>query len=254
MSRKQRKLKHENSEDKLNRKQRREQEFGTKTFGGTNEDYDLGNWYPTTKQEEMIATINNKPLTLVQGSSGSGKTTTALYYALKSLKMGWFDRVIFIKTPSESGDDKIGFLTGDTNAKLEAHFQVMRSIFTRQFMSANKLQMDEKNKKIVFTIPNFVLGDTFDNAIVIIDEGQTLSNSTMKLLTERAGKNTKYIILGDKSQRYSASNRNDGFTNLINKVKSAGIYAENYVGLIEFTSEDNVRSELSKFITRLYES
>ena len=54
-----------------------------------------------------------------------------------------------------------------------------------------------KNKKIQFLIPNYALGTTFDNSIVIIDEAQMLEPLIMKLLLERTGINSKVIVLGD---------------------------------------------------------
>ena len=84
--------------------------------------------------------------------------------------------------------------------------------------------MEEAHKNIEFTIPNFLAGKTIDNAIIIIDEAQLLSPKTTKMLLERAGVNTKIILLGDKAQSYAAKHREDGFTDFVKKVTEVKNY------------------------------
>ena len=225
-------------------------------------------WFnPIGKQNDIVDSIlgyrsedgeivEGKVFTIVDGSSGVGKTTTALHTALKLLKNNHVNQLIFAKNPTEVGDDKIGFLSGSETDKLQAHYDSTKRIF-HEFIAVNKLENDINNGKIRLTIPNYLLGSTFDNAIVLIDEVQLMSTSTVKLLLERCGTNTRYVIMGDSKQRYAISKRNDGFTDIINKV--TGDYQgsreskSDLVGYVRLTSDENQRSLGSKFITKLYE-
>jgi len=221
------------------------------------QEFDLSWFKPTDTQKDIIMSMCCNDLTACQGSSGTGKSTTVIWQALQDLKRGMYDKIIFIKTPSEMGSDQIGYLTGDANQKLEVHFESMRSIF-HTFMSKEKLKLEEKRGKIEFTIPNFIQGKTFDNTLMIIDEMQTINIETAKLLLERAGQNTRVVCLGDKSQRYSAKKRSDGFTHfveMITDINEDGIREsiEPTMGYVEMTSKDNMRSDLSRRIVELYE-
>jgi predicted ribonuclease YlaK len=221
-------------------------------------DWKLDWFEPVGKQVDVVDAIKDplRTFVIVDGSSGVGKTTAALHTALCGLKDGSYRQLIFIKNPTEVGDDKIGFLSGSEQDKLEAHYATTKRIFN-EFMLPQKLENDMSSGKIRLEIPNFVLGATFDNAIVILDESQLKSENTMKLLLERCGVNTKYVILGDSKQKYAISKRVDGFRNLIERVTEE--YYDDRISISEMVSyirlnyEENRRSEGSKFITALYE-
>ena len=220
-------------------------------------DWSLDWFHPKGSQLDCIDSFYKNTFTIIDAPSGCGKTSLALWLCLNELKMRNYNQLIFIKTPSEVGDDNIGFLSGSENDKLLAHMDTTKRIFY-EFMSKNKLSNDISKDKIRLTIPNFLLGTSFHNSLVVIDECQLMSSPTIKLLTERAGVNSKYIILGDASQRYSVKKRGDGFTDFINRttVEHRGERFSKYepmAGYVKMSVHDNQRSEGSKFINKLYE-
>ncbi|AGH32088.1 PhoH-like phosphate starvation-inducible [Vibrio phage 11895-B1] len=230
-------------------------------------DWKLDWFEPLGKQVDIVESILSKDefdedgnqisfekvFCAIQGSSGVGKTTTALHTALTLLRDGSYRQLIFAKNPTEVGDDKIGFLSGSETDKLQAHYDTTKRIF-HEFMSPQKLENDIGSGKIRLTIPNFLLGATFDYSIVLIDECQVMSPPTMKLLLERCGVGTKYIIMGDSKQNYSISKRQDGFKDFLSKVLDENDNSKsNLVAFTRLTSDENQRSEGSKFITKLYD-
>lgn len=219
-------------------------------------DWKLDWFTPQGRQADILSAIEENTFTIIDGPSGSGKTSCALYKALCELKDRQFRQMIFVKNPTECGDDKIGYLTGNEQDKLQAHYETTKRIF-HNFISKEKLENDIRQDRIRLMIPNFLLGATFDNAIVIIDEAQVMSVGTVKLLLERIGKNSKYIILGDAQQRYSASKRNDGFTDFIKRVtyENHGVRFSKHptIEYIKLTIDENMRSEGSKLINKIYE-
>lgn len=219
-------------------------------------DWKLDWFTPKGRQVDILSAIEENTFTIIDGPSGSGKTSCALYKALCEMKDRQFRQLIFVKNPTECGDDKIGYLTGSEQDKLQAHYETTKRIF-HNFVSKEKLENDIRQDRIRLTIPNFLLGATFDNAIVIIDEAQVMSIGTMKLLLERIGKNSKYIILGDAAQRYAQSKRNDGFSDFIKRVthENYGVRFSSYPSIeyIKLTIDENMRSEGSKLINKIYE-
>ena len=160
--------------------------------------------------------------------------------------------------------DKIGFLPAGLEDKLEPHFASTKVIL-ETLLSKGKVQT-EMEKKIFFKIPNYCLGCTFSQSIVIIDEAQELSPLILKLLLERIGEYTKVIICGDPTQVYSHSTNRNGLTSAMkrffetdtsnNLVRDADTH--NLVPLYEnicyhrFDISDVVRSEIVKTVLHAY--
>ena len=237
--------------------QQRDSNYQKKTGGGT---YNLNKFQLTANQQKIEDSIYEFDATIVQGSAGVGKTSVAIRTALKLLKENnEFKTIIFVKNPTESGDDAIGFLTGDKDEKLEKHFEVMRGVFL-DFMPKGVLECDEKNGNIRFDIPNYLQGATLSDCIVILDETQNMSPSTLKMLMERLGENSKLIVLGDRAQTYAVNSRKDGFTDFVGRITTTEevdgeqerYSVEPLFNYIELTSTDNKRSALSKRVTELY--
>lgn len=168
----------------------------------------------TEAQNNLINKINDNTITFVEAPAGTGKTLAALYYAVKNYQVN-HDDIVVLRTPVEAGADKIGFLPAGLDDKLEPHFSSTK-IILETLLSKGKVEA-EMNKKIFFKIPNYCLGCTFSNSIVIIDEAQELSPLILKLLLERIGEHTKVIICGDPTQVYSHSTNRNGLTSAMKR-------------------------------------
>lgn len=233
---------------------KRASRYAAKAVG--NDDYRLDDFTPVGNQEAIVRSMVWNDLTIVNAPAGTGKTTTALWKALQMLKAGDFRKLIFLKNPTEVGDDQIGFLSGDKTDKLAAHYESTKRIF-QQFMTANKLENDIASGKIELNIPNYALGATWDNSIILIDEVQLMSPNTVKLLLERAGLNTRIVIMGDVNQTYAIKRRANGLGDLLDRVVPINEEGEreaivDFIGYVEMTTADNQRSRLSQFITEVY--
>lgn len=212
-------------------------------------------------QADLIQKIDESTITFLESPAGCGKTFAALYYAVDQLLVNMYD-IVVIRTPVESGSDKIGFLPSDLNVKLEPHFASTR-VLLNDLLSPGKVESD-LDKNIHFKIPNYCLGCTFNNSTVIIDEAQELSPLTMKLLLERIGLNTKMIICGDPTQQYSHSSQRGGLTSALHrffkteaselKRDSEGNLIPLYdkVGYHRFTADDMMRSDIVKTVVTAY--
>jgi predicted ribonuclease YlaK len=221
-----------------------------------NEDYRLDWFKPTPLQQDIVYSMHEDDLILVKGSSGTGKSTTAIWNGLRELKKGNYKKILFVKNPNESGDDQIGYLSGNQTDKLVAHMEASKGVFL-QFMSEAKLEMEIKRGRIEFKIPNFIQGSTHDDTLFILEESQNFSPQTLKLVMERAGKNSKIVVLGDDRQCYSAKKREDGFTffcKLVTEVDDEGRYSKiDTIGYVELPVSENMRSALSRLVVTLFE-
>lgn len=210
------KLKQKSQFSKLSESETRRMEKLSSMLDGVKQDYSpkdpkskyrLSEFKPVGKQVLYANEIDKYDTVVVQAPSGCGKSTVAVWKGLSMLGKQ-YDKIMFIKTPNESGDDKSGYLDGGKDNKLLAHLKNMRGVFL-EFMSVGQLETDEKNGNIIFEIPNYIQGGTFRRTFVIIDEMQNMSPKTVKLLLERFTDDCKVICLGDHYQVYSVDYRED---------------------------------------------
>ena len=209
----------------------------------------------TQKQLGLSNVIDNNVITFLEAPAGTGKTSTVLFNYCKRYLTSKEQDILIIRTPVEAGEDKIGFLPDDKKAKLEPHFAAYRKILT-DFLGP-KFAADFE-KRIVFDIPNFQLGQTWDNKLVLLDESQQKSPLILKLLLERIGVNTKVVVCGDPSQLYNGGKRN-GLTDAITRFTVEDAEAEfgkrskySGVGYYKMTAEDVMRSDIVKTVIEAY--
>ena len=222
-----------------------------------NQKYNLSWFHPQGKQQLYSNEIDSYDTVLVQAPSGCGKSSLAVWKGLGMLGKK-YKHIMFIKTANESGDDAIGFLTGDADNKLLPHLKNMRNIFL-DFMSVGQLESDEKNGNIKFEIPNYIQGGTFSDTYAIIDEAQNMSPHTIKLLLERFDDSCKVLVLGDHKQSYSIKKRPDGLTDLVHRVTMVDDNGERYCvepewTYVELPTSENQRGKRSRRVTELYGS
>jgi phosphate starvation-inducible protein PhoH and related proteins len=218
------------------------------------EQYGLHSFKLTDSQKELCNKIAEHTLTFVDAVAGSGKSTAVLYYFVREYLSHPQKKIIVIRTPVEAGGlDKIGFLPNELSAKVEPHFASSRKIL-EQLMSKSKVEVDLDNR-IFFKIPNYELGATWDNSLVLIDEAQALQPMIMKLLLERVGVDSKVVVVGDSNQLYAseAAKRNglkDALTRFLDPEMEPKF---NDVAFHTFTVDDVQRSEIVKTVIRAYQ-
>ena len=154
-------------------------------------------------QTELMHKIQNNTLTFVDSVAGTGKSMTCLYTFVKEYLRDNTKQLIVIRTPVEAGLDKIGALPNSLEEKCEPHFSSTKKLL-EQLLSRGKVETD-MDHRIHFKIPNYVLGSTFDNSLIMIDEAQQLPANILKLLLERIGVDSKCVVLGDSTQLYTGN-------------------------------------------------
>ena len=112
-------------------------------------------------------------------------------------------------------------------------------------------------KKLKFLIPNYVLGSTLDNSLILIDEAQQLQPLILKLLLERIGKNSVCVVAGDRKQLYTTDKNRNGLSDAINRFFRSdkdGLLIPRYENVehMEFIVDDVQRSDIVKTVIKAY--
>ena len=202
----------------------------------------------TENQELAIKMIKNKTISVLYGSSGSGKSFLANLLALKFLEDGRYDKIIIVRPLSTVGAG-IGFLPGSELEKIQPYNSPVTEAFINILGDKNYEQYI-KDKKIVFTPVSFTRGQNFSDAIIIIDEAQNLSKHEILTLLTRICQNTKVIITGDRSQSDIKSSKPEksGLEWVVELLKDI-----DDVGMVKFGLQDIQRHKLVGEIIRAFE-
>lgn len=153
------------------------------------------------KQEVLV-----HPFNFIIGNAGTGKTIFATYLAISELFNKNFDRII-ITRPTVGTEDN-GFLPGTLEEKMEPWLIPIKSNLRKVYNHPEKIQSLENESKIQIMALQHFRGNTFDNAICIVDEFQNLNKSQLRMAIGRLGKNSIMIFCGDY-QQIDLKNKND---------------------------------------------
>ena len=207
-----------------------------------------------TEQQKVLANkITQYDLTFVEGPAGTGKTLATLHTMCKEYLNDKSKSIIVIRTPVEAGMDKIGALPDSLEAKIEPHFASTNRLL-QLLLSKGKVETD-LGHRIHYKIPNYCLGATFDNSLVMIDEAQQLPPLILKLLLERLGQNSKAVVLGDNTQLYVDARNRNALLDALPRFFDENMMSK-YPNVVyhSFDVEDVQRSELVKTVIRAYQT
>jgi len=211
----------------------------------------INQFKPTESQWEFIDKIEANTVCFIDSPAGCGKTAATLWYFCKQYLRDPSLEIVITRTPAEVGKDKVGFLPLGVTQKIEPHYASTKKLL-EDFLGREKVAAD-MDKRIHFTIPNYVLGSTMDGKLWLIDESQLLQPIIMKLLLERIGKNTKVVVSGSSTQIYTADKDRNGMQDAISRFFNAD-GSSKYDGFAKhkFTVDDVMRSEIVKSVLRAY--
>jgi len=228
------------------------------THNNENQLIGLRSFEPTKKQKTVNNLLIEFPLVFIEGCSGTGKTSGILYHYCNQYLEDKTRNIVIIRTPVEAGPDKIGFLPGEQDEKLGPHFK-SAEVQLKEFLGG-KYGCD-LNKRIHYMVPNYALGCTLNNSLILIDEAQQLTTLILKMLLERIGTNSVCAVVGDPTQLYaSGREQRNGLTSAQERFFTKREYGgnvgweprSNLVARFEYEYTDNVRSDISQEVVRLY--
>ena len=138
--------------------------------------------------------METNDITVLMGSPGTGKSFLAAAYAVSGLRSGEYDSIVVLRGISEAGRSRLGYLPGDASEKTMPYMRPVKD-------AIKKLGFEPDDKQTIECLSvGFIQGLTFDNAVVICDESQTLTVDEIKLVIGRLGKRSKLILTGDPRQ------------------------------------------------------
>ena len=141
---------------------------------------------------------------VMTGPAGSGKTLIALAYGLHAtMEEKRFDKIIVARSTPPMAED-IGFLPGTEEEKmapwLAAFEDNLEVLHGTDENAMGTIEYIKERANIQFKSLNFMRGRSFNNAYIIIDEAQGLTQFQLKSIITRVGSNSKIVVLGNLAQ------------------------------------------------------
>ena len=165
-------------------------------------------------------------MTVMTGPAGSGKTLLALSYGLHAiLEQKKYNKLIVARSTPPIAED-IGFLPGTEEEKmapwLAAFDDNLEILHGTDESCHGSIDYVKERANIQFKSLNFMRGRSFNNAYIIIDESQGLTQFQLKSVISRVGADSKIVVLGNLAQidnKY-ISPLTSGLTYLVEKTKA----------------------------------
>lgn len=188
------------------------------------------------KQSALLDAIHKNTMTVAIGTAGTGKTYCSASKVAQLFLRGGYDKIVLTR-PNVSTGRSVGFFPGTVEEKLSVWLQPLLTVLKEAF-GAGRYQYFMEKGIIQIQPLETVRGQSFNDALILIDECQNLEWGEIEALTTRIGENSKMVLMGDPRQ----SDVKNGMA-----IERFITMAHNYkidVPVIRFGLDDVVRSDI----------
>lgn len=196
----------------------------------------------TPAQEDTFHSWYNNDHVCLHGSAGTGKTFLALYLAATEVLARRQNRIIIVRSAVPTRE--IGFLPGTVEEKMAQYELPYHDIMHELLGKASTYQDMKDAGTIEFMSTSFIRGLTWDNAIIVVDEGENMTFHEIDSIMTRVGENSRVIFTGDLVQTDLDGSKRLGESGMADAL-------EIFCGMedfecVQFSVHDIVRSDFVK--------
>jgi len=177
------------------------------------------------------------------GSPGVGKTFLALYRGLEEVldKTNPFKQLVVVRSAVQTRDQ--GYVPGTLDEKMEIYETPYKEICETLFKRPDAWDRLKEQGHARFISTTAIRGISIDDAIIVVDESQSMTFHELSSVISRVGHRSKIIFIGDLKQNDLLKSKYDvsGLKEFLQVAESMKEYTQ-----ITFTPDDIVRSSLVK--------
>lgn len=225
---------------------------------------------PCNAQQLFLAKAIQDPLidiVVCEALSGSGKTLVTLSNAIRLVRQGKHNSIVYIRNSVNDleTNEEIGFLSGN-DEKVNVYLHPLEDTLeylVRDKLKGGKYKGKELEEKVQEGIEKLkadcsiqgiislgLRGRTFTDSVIIIDEVQNFSPSSLQKVLTRVGKGCKVILIGSNKQIDNAyiTKHNNGLSVLL----SASRLEQEVIKMHVVDLHKVVRSPVAEFAEKLF--
>ena len=156
------------------------------------------------------------------GQYGSGKTFVLTSYAIQQLEKGKINKIVYVPNNSQTENSmELGYLPGSMLEKISPYLGTLIDIIGQQEV----LQLYESGQLEILPI-SVARGRNIEDAIIMVNEAQNLTEDHVKLLIARCGENTRIFFDGDIKQADANVFRQKSGLKLLTKLRFSDEYSD----------------------------
>lgn len=199
----------------------------------------------TEGQAKYVEAVRNHDLTICFGPAGTGKTYLGVALAVTMLKHGLIRSIVLVRPAVEAGE-KLGFLPGDMQAKVNPY---LRPLFDamHDMMPADQVKRFIESETIEIVPLAFMRGRTLNRSAIILDEAQNCTHQQMLMFLTRLGESSKMVVTGDDTQIDLQTHEKSGLVDAARRLN--GVPG---VAVLRLSETDIVRHPLVERIVEAY--
>jgi phosphate starvation-inducible PhoH-like protein len=203
-----------------------------------------------TAQESYVSQLldENNRIVIASGSAGTGKTYLATMAAIKSLREGATKRIVITRPMVEVENEKIGFLPGGLQEKMDPWLRPIFDIFEEFFSKQDITNMIEVGTIEICPLA-FMRGRSLKDCFIILDESQNCTPKQILMVSTRLDRNTRMVITGDTRQTDRKGDQN-GLVDIIARIKANPKFGIAYT---IFDKRHVERDEIVQTVLELYD-
>ena len=165
--------------------------------------------------------------------------------AVEAVKRGEARRIVLVRPAVEAGE-KLGFLPGDYQAKVDPYMRPLYDALHDLLDASLRLRYLESDVIEVCPLA-YMRGRTLNHSFVILDEAQNTTVPQMLMFLSRLGEDSKMVVTGDPSQVDLPHNVRSGLADGVQRLeKVSGIK------VVRLRGEDIVRHQVVHRILKAY--
>ena len=199
----------------------------------------------TEGQQRYLDCIERHDVVFGVGPAGTGKTYLAVAKAIEAMKQGGVRKLVMVRPAVEAGE-KLGFLPGDFQAKIDPYLRPMHDALSDLLDPRTSARWLET--EVVEVCPlAYMRGRTLNQSFVILDEAQNTTVQQMLMFLTRLGEDSRMVVTGDPSQVDLPGNVRSGLSDALRRLD--GVEG---IGISRLGAKDVVRHKVVSRIVTAY--